>query len=79
MYLFTEKVELLKNSSCCCSFCYDEFLAFSYSLLDTVKLGFKDHGYNEFTAITNKYNSTFLVPNGTFTTLTFTVITISWL
>jgi len=33
----------------------------------TVKLGYNDHGYNEFTAITNKYSSTFLVPNGTFT------------
>ncbi len=34
----------------------------------TVKLGYNDHGYNEFTAIKNKYNSTFLVPNGTLTT-----------
>jgi len=33
-----------------------------------VKLCYNDHGYNEFTAIKNKYNSTFLVPNGTFTT-----------
>jgi len=37
-------------------------------LQDTIKLGYNDHGYNEFTAITNKYNSTFLVPNGTFVT-----------
>ncbi len=29
----------------------------------TVKLGYNDHGYNEFTAITNKFNSTFHVPN----------------
>jgi len=28
----------------------------------TLKLGYNDHGYNEFMAITNKYNSTFLVP-----------------
>ena len=34
----------------------------------TVKLGYNDHGYNEFMAITNKYSSTFLVPNGTLTT-----------
>jgi hypothetical protein len=35
---------------------------------NSVKLGYNDHNFNEFTAITNKYNSTFLVPNGTFTT-----------
>ncbi len=32
----------------------------------TVILGYNDHGYNKFTAITNKYSSTLLVPNGTF-------------
>jgi len=36
---------------------------------NTVKLCYNDYyGYNEFTTITNKYSSTFLVPNGTFTT-----------
>jgi len=39
-----------------------------YILKNTVKLGYNDHGYNEFTAIANKCKSTFLVSNGTFTT-----------
>ncbi len=34
----------------------------------TVKLDYNDHGYNEFMAITNNYDSTFLVPNDNFTT-----------
>ena len=34
----------------------------------TVKLGYNDHGYNEITAITNKFEPTVLVPNGRFTT-----------
>jgi hypothetical protein len=34
----------------------------------TVKLGYNDHGYNEFTAKTYKCNNTFLISNDYFTT-----------
>jgi hypothetical protein len=37
---------------------------------NTVKLGYNDHGCNEFMAVKNKYNSSFLVPNDTFTVIT---------
>jgi len=40
---------------------------FAKSVLITVELGFNDHGYNEFTDITNNYNSTSLVPINIFT------------
>ncbi len=67
------------SSSCCCGSCGSS-IAGALTISDinrkdppipslfTVKLGYNDHSYNEFTAITNKYSFTFLVPNATFTT-----------
>ena len=47
------------------------------SIRVTVKLGYNDHSYNEFMAITNKFNTTFWVPNYSFTTQIITLKTMS--
>jgi len=40
---------------------WKKYFTYKFQDKNTVELGFNDHGFNKFTAITNKYNSTFLV------------------